>query len=43
MKRILIIIAILVLGSNFAYSQKVKPVKPKELKTLNDSVSYVLG
>lgn len=43
MKRILIIIAILVLGSNFAYSQKVKPVKPKELKTLNDSVSYVFG
>lgn len=43
MKKIIIVIALIIVTAASGYSQKVKPVKPKELKTMMDSISYVFG
>ncbi|MBP1629285.1 MAG: hypothetical protein H6Q15_178 [Bacteroidetes bacterium] len=43
MKKIIIVIALIIATAASGYSQKVKPVKPKELKTMMDSISYVFG
>lgn len=43
MKKLILILLIFSLSTNLGFSQKVKPVKLKELRTLNDSASYALG